>query len=129
VGYCITESAPVLRQYVVDELHSIENKADILVSQVLDDFCWRSKFTLVLWQFSKFTRLVKSPGLKLAHHCGTSMEIVGAWSERDGVRIESQSDGVWERRKGKPDWRKSEDGGLQTRCGGDGHCGPSSDES
>ena len=44
----ITDSAPFLRQYVVDELHSIENRADILLCETLDEFRKESKFTLVL---------------------------------------------------------------------------------
>jgi hypothetical protein len=38
MGSRITDHALFLRQYVVDELHSIENKADILLPEVLDDF-------------------------------------------------------------------------------------------
>jgi len=40
--------APQMMHYVVDELHSTENKEDIVLSQALDDFRKRSKFTLVL---------------------------------------------------------------------------------
>ncbi len=38
MDYCIIEVAPRLRQYVVDDLHSIENKTYILLPKVLDEF-------------------------------------------------------------------------------------------
>jgi hypothetical protein len=37
-AFLVSLPAPLLRQYLVDELHSIENRVDILVPQVLDEF-------------------------------------------------------------------------------------------
>jgi hypothetical protein len=45
---CNLGAALRVMQCIVDELHLIENKEDIVLSQALDDFLNRSKFTLVL---------------------------------------------------------------------------------